>query len=152
MTRLPLADFPAAVKAQATLPLADGRPIETRTERRKRLRAGYAKKFRESAPGAISVRKSQRELRNRRRAYVHELKSVPCMDCGGTFDPICMDFDHRPGTVKEFCIGTRLQLSLERILAEIAKCDIVCANCHRIRTHRKRDHRDTVARGRKAKP
>lgn len=145
MTKLPLADFTPATKAQATLAIVDG-PIETKAERRKRLHAGYEKKFRESEKGRASTRKSQRDLRAKRREFMHDLKSVPCMDCGGKFDPICMDFDHRPGTVKKFCIGTRLQLSMERILTEIAKCDIVCANCHRIRTHRKRDHRETCRR------
>jgi hypothetical protein len=60
------------------------------------------------------------------------------MDCGGTFPPECMDFDHRPGEKKLFGIGQGLRRKLEALLAEIAKCDLVCANCHRIRTHRLR--------------
>lgn len=63
------------------------------------------------------------------------LKQGPCMDCGGSFPPVCMDFDHRPGVVKLFAIATGLNRSMESVKAEIAKCDLVCANCHRIRTH-----------------
>ena len=62
------------------------------------------------------------------------LKGGPCVDCGGRFPPECMDWDHRPGEVKTAEVGALRSGSLERMLAEIAKCDLVCANCHRIRT------------------
>ena len=46
-----------------------------------------------------------------------------------------MDFDHRLGEVKSFVISYAPgRHSLEAITAEIAKCDVVCANCHRLRT------------------
>jgi hypothetical protein len=50
-----------------------------------------------------------------------------------------MDFDHRPGTEKLFQFGGSdlVRHSLETTLAEIAKCDLVCANCHRVRTWRR---------------
>lgn len=65
------------------------------------------------------------------------LKARPCADCGGEFPIICMDFDHREG--KEFGISAaRYRYSIERLLAEVAKCDVVCANCHRIRTANRR--------------
>jgi hypothetical protein len=50
-----------------------------------------------------------------------------------------MAFDHRPGTDKQFEVSQGLSLARERVQAEIAKCDIVCANCHAIRTWQ-RDH------------
>jgi hypothetical protein len=56
------------------------------------------------------------------------------MDCGNTFPPVCMDFDHRDADSKSFNIASRIQLSIEKLAAEIAKCDLVCSNCHRIRT------------------
>jgi len=52
-----------------------------------------------------------------------------------------MDFDHRPGEVKEFNLAqvmSQSRISWSRLLAEIAKCDVVCANCHRIRTWQRR--------------
>jgi hypothetical protein len=45
-----------------------------------------------------------------------------------------MDFDHRDGETKLFNIGNATNFDRQRILAEIHKCDLVCANCHRIRT------------------
>jgi hypothetical protein len=46
-----------------------------------------------------------------------------------------MDFDHRPDEAKLFTISHgKGQYGEEKILAEIAKCDVVCANCHRLRT------------------
>jgi hypothetical protein len=49
-----------------------------------------------------------------------------------------MDFDHAPGT-KTFNIGRdRGSRSAHVVAAEIAKCEVVCANCHRIRTHYRR--------------
>lgn len=69
------------------------------------------------------------------RKWLAAIKSVPCMDCGVSYDPFVMDFDHVRG-VKEFHISQACTrgISLERIKAEIKKCDLVCSNCHRIRT------------------
>ena len=86
--------------------------------------------------------------RNRRRylriiSFVHELKSKPCTDCGRSFPPECMDFDHRDSTSKVDKVSRLAQNcgSKSKILEEIAKCDLVCANCHRIRTKRRSDER-----------
>lgn len=70
-------------------------------------------------------------------AWLRELRQVPCMDCGGVFPPHVMDFDHRDPKTKAFNImSARAMLkSRDVLLAEIEKCDIVCANCHRIRTY-----------------
>jgi hypothetical protein len=72
------------------------------------------------------------------RLMVDLIKDVPCMDCGGKFPPYVMDFDHVRGG-KRFNIGSQIGRKLRDLLDEIGKCDIVCANCHRIRT----DGRDT---------
>lgn len=69
-----------------------------------------------------------------RRNWLNELKAKPCMDCGNSFPPECMDFDHRPNEVKKFHIGQEVTKALKTLKEEIAKCDVVCANCHRIRT------------------
>lgn len=74
----------------------------------------------------------------------------PCMDCGNVFPPCVMDFDHRDPTQKVGGISTmtRCTRSMAAILQEIEKCDLVCANCHRIRTHliEKRTHSSSVER------
>jgi hypothetical protein len=59
----------------------------------------------------------------------------PCTDCGRVYPPQVMQWDHRPGTVKTGSIGRDLRgRPRQIILNEIAKCDLVCANCHAIRT------------------
>lgn len=70
----------------------------------------------------------------------NELKSKPCTDCGDQFPPSVMDFDHMRGEkVAEVSALVGSRGSLKRILAEIEKCDLVCANCHRLRTARRRE-------------
>ena len=53
-----------------------------------------------------------------------------------TFEPHQMDFDHRDPPAKAFGLTTPTALgtSRERLLLEVAKCDVICAVCHRIRT------------------
>jgi len=53
-----------------------------------------------------------------------------CIDCGEP-DPVVLEFDHRDPNEKRIGISSMLTFSQEAILAEIAKCDIRCANCHR---------------------
>ena len=69
-------------------------------------------------------------------AWLRDLRRVPCLDCGGDFPPHVMDFDHRDPSTKSFPIASGKVLLKSRALLEleIAKCDVVCANCHRIRT------------------
>ncbi len=57
-----------------------------------------------------------------------------CVDCGFDGHPAALDFDHMPGTEKLFNIGQEKFRSQAQMTAEIAKCELVCANCHRIRT------------------
>jgi hypothetical protein len=73
-----------------------------------------------------------------KRRKIAALKSVPCADCGNRFPYFVMDFDHRDGEEKLGNISSVVfAWSWKRLLAEIAKCDVVCANCHRIRTARR---------------
>lgn len=69
-----------------------------------------------------------------RRRLLAEAKAQPCVDCGGRFGPECMDFDHVRGA-KEFNVSSAfLWMRLDRLYGELAKCDLVCANCHRTRS------------------
>lgn len=56
-----------------------------------------------------------------------------CMDCGIVGPPEIYDFDHRDPNAKAFSLGSAPGAP-ERMAAEAEKCDLVCANCHRIRT------------------
>lgn len=78
-----------------------------------------------------NMRRQWREKKDK----IDELKRNPCMDCGNTFPTCAMQFDHRPGEVKKFRLGQSSNRSWSTIEAEIAKCDLVCANCHAIRTY-----------------
>ncbi|MBX3471011.1 MAG: hypothetical protein KF878_29435 [Planctomycetes bacterium] len=73
--------------------------------------------------------------RKRNKDFVLSLKRRPCTDCGGTFHPTAMEFDHVRGEKVEIVAYLVARMSsLERIREEVAKCDLVCANCHRVRT------------------
>lgn len=72
------------------------------------------------------------------KSFILEAKRAPCVDCDGSFAPCVMDFDHLPGNEKEFGVAEGRSQGIERVKAEIAKCDLVCANCHRIRTFNRR--------------
>jgi hypothetical protein len=65
---------------------------------------------------------------------IERAKDVNCADCGDWYPPVCMDFDHVRG-VKVRGVGLMVSYSRDKILAEIAKCEVVCANCHRLRTY-----------------
>jgi hypothetical protein len=68
------------------------------------------------------------------RAKIDKLKQAPCTDCGLCFDPICMDFDH-VGNNKIAKVSALVKSTTwAKIQAEIDKCELVCSNCHRIRT------------------
>jgi hypothetical protein len=61
-----------------------------------------------------------------------------CMDCGQKYPSYVLDLDHRDPNEKKFT-PSRLAKnnSWQQMMDELAKCDVVCANCHRIRTHDK---------------
>lgn len=70
--------------------------------------------------------------------YIKEQKNKPCMDCGISYPYYVMDFDHRNPLEKSGNLARMGASSIEEIIAEIAKCDLVCANCHRERTYGKK--------------
>lgn len=79
----------------------------------------------------------ERRVRNRDLAAAIKLERG-CADCGFRDHPAALEFDHLPGYPKVASVAllcTRADSTT--ILAEIAKCEVVCANCHRVRTHRR---------------
>ena len=72
------------------------------------------------------------------RRTVQAEKRRPCCDCGNLYSPEVMDFDHRTGVEKKFRLANAGSKNPEDVKQEIAKCDVVCANCHRVRTARRR--------------
>lgn len=82
-------------------------------------------------------------LRRTKYDYVNTLKREPCSDCGNRFPPVCMEFDHRDADMKLDSVSSLVGrgASWDRINLEITKCDLLCANCHRIRTASRGDWR-----------
>jgi hypothetical protein len=56
-----------------------------------------------------------------------------CIDCGYRRHPAALHFDHRDPSTKRFEIAKGITRNWAVLLAEIAKCDVRCANCHTIR-------------------
>lgn len=70
------------------------------------------------------------------RDKIRAAKDKPCLDCGIKYPYFVMDFDHRPEEEKSFDVAnSQMKKGWSKIEAEIAKCDVVCSNCHRLRTH-----------------
>lgn len=69
---------------------------------------------------------------------MRQLKNAPCADCGGWFNPWQMDFDHREQSTKLKNVSSLLFCKVQTMLEEIKKCDLICANCHRERTYKRR--------------
>ena len=71
-------------------------------------------------------------LLERTEFLVDFLRGHPCVDCGES-DPVVLEFDHL--SEKKFSIAQGVRnRNWQSVLDEMAKCDVVCANCHRRRT------------------
>ena|SRR2546423_14788923 len=82
----------------------------------------------------IAWRQKTDESHRRLKAFMRQQKEGKvCVRCGFS-DPRALDFHHRDASGKEFSLARAWQRSYsrQRILAEIAKCEVLCANCHRI--------------------
>lgn len=97
------------------------------------VRRKHYLKNREAQIARVSVRRARIEAENRE--FVSGLKSTtPCADCGVSYPPYVMDFDHVTGG-KVSNVSAMMSNSRATLQAEIDKCEIVCSNCHRQRTH-----------------
>lgn len=91
--------------------------------------------------------KHKKDVVNRNRSYRNVLKQFileyfekyPCADCGNK-DKRVLEFDHLPEFKKDSDISRMVacSVSVDKLKSEIAKCEVVCANCHRIRTYERR--------------
>lgn len=82
------------------------------------------------------VANAQVNYRARRRVMIHEMKkNLSCVYCG-TSNPLCIDFDHIDRSSKAATPATMITggYKWEDVLAEIEKCQPVCANCHRMKS------------------
>jgi hypothetical protein len=59
-----------------------------------------------------------------------------CSDCGLNYPHFILEFDHRPGERKFGNVYRVLKkYGSDKAWAEVKKCDVVCSNCHKLRTH-----------------
>jgi hypothetical protein len=84
----------------------------------------------------VQVRAAIKACQRRAQDIVKAAKARPCMDCGVQYPSYVMEFDHRDPATKSFNIGSLRRIEQTVLRNEIAKCDVVCANCHRARTYR----------------
>lgn len=111
-----------------------GRSAEATVRRRDGAAARYRISYSPEAQ-AVRSRARRQRVRGENQAWFVEQKRNPCVDCKGEFPEVCMDFDHVRGN-KRMNLSQMMGMGYARkyLVAEIAKCDLVCANCHRIRT------------------
>ncbi len=109
----------------------------------RKCRSWYSREHyrRDKGPYLARSRKRNKRQSALLREYVNGIKAgKPCMDCGVAYPFYVLDFDHREAASKSGNVGTMIALSrsLDAVKAEIEKCDLVCSNCHRERTWRRR--------------
>lgn len=75
-----------------------------------------------------------KEARLRKVEKFNKIKSQPCVDCGNRFHPCAMDFDHISDDKTKNVSWLLNNRSWGEVLKEIEKCELVCSNCHRVRT------------------
>ena len=81
------------------------------------------------------INRNNRNRKQRLREMVSEYKARPCVDCGVQYPPYVMDLDHVRGD-KDTNVAQMVSAGYakKRIMEELLKCEVVCANCHRMRT------------------
>jgi len=77
----------------------------------------------------------QRESKRKRKEEAIEYLGGICTKCNGTFHPAVYEFHHRDPATKDRDPSKMLQLSWKRLQEELDKCELLCANCHRLTHH-----------------
>ncbi len=88
----------------------------------------------DAARRAVDTARNTKRRKRHQDAITQYKVLKQCHDCAGVFTASQLEFDHCRGD-KLFELSNGGKRSLLAIATEIAKCDVVCANCHRIRTH-----------------
>jgi len=82
---------------------------------------------------SVRHRTTQRIRRNERKKYFVDKMGDKCQDCGESFPLCCYDFHHLDERTKLFEIAPGLDRKIETLEDEVAKCILLCSNCHRVR-------------------
>ena len=99
------------------------------------------------ASSAQSYRKCNARYKNRLKRILNKRRAVDyfggvCFDCTQKYDIVCFDFHHVKGE-KDTKVSAMMNGNWDRILKEIRKCILLCANCHRLRHKYKDESEDT---------
>ena len=80
------------------------------------------------------IANDRRRLEQRKMVWDY-LTHHPCVECGES-DPIVLEFDHQVPADKHLAISNLVNRagSIKKLMAEIEKCHVLCANCHRRKT------------------
>ena len=112
---------------------------------RRRLDREKAARYRIAHPDRY--RAGWEQVQAKKKQILLGARAGGCIRCGETH-PACLDFHHRDGkTTKEGNIAEIRRFSYARIYAEIAKCDVLCANCHRKHHWGERQRQLTISEG-----
>jgi hypothetical protein len=116
--------------------LANRRRYQARSQQMRERLKGFNKKLKDD--------KSERVF--------NYLREHPCVDCGET-DPVVLEFDHRDPCTKKLYVAQMIErrYAWAKIEAEIEKCDVRCANCHRRKTSRQFGHRRSLLQRKSAR-
>ena len=80
----------------------------------------------------IVARRAQAHREKKARWFADIKMESGCVECGYKKHPAALDFHHRDPATKLFSLGSKVHsYGKERIIEEIEKCDVLCANCHR---------------------
>jgi hypothetical protein len=153
-----------AIMHEATSPLKtcsichETKPLAAFTISRKN-KDGHTSYCRECVSAANKRRYSARshEVRQRLQVFNKKLKDEkarkvfeylqthPCVDCGER-DPVVLEFDHRDSATKLRNVAQMIEAryAWDKIMTEIKKCDVRCANCHRRKTSKQFGHRRSL--------
>ena len=116
-------------RARDTLYQEEAKKNPAWVERRRESSREWAQRNRER--GSFNSAKYQR----RKRAFLDAFKlMVGCVDCGFDLHPAALDFDHVHEKKTTVAGGRLYSMGWRNLLAEIEKCEVRCANCHRVRT------------------
>lgn len=129
---------PCSVCKETVTPNLSGICTACGREQNRRLYAAGGRRTPYTTDRAENAQARVRRCREINTEIINAKKAKPCADCGVQYPPHVMGFDHRPGEEKVNDLARMKTYSVQRILAEIAKCDVVCHNCHAERTHSRR--------------
>lgn len=82
------------------------------------------------------------KVRLRAREFIKRYKAfVGCSACG-IKNPIVLEFDHVRSKDKKYDVSSAnmKSCSIQKLKQEIRKCDVLCSNCHKIKTYNERNH------------